>query len=111
MTVNSEEGPWPETIKLRDVLPENMLPSFLFGGVADILVPAASIRHRSQLLTAQVVAHSAMNEVLAAGGPESEGSLYDAIDAAMDADLIGKQECVVFKSLNKEASACKRRSI
>ena len=55
-------------------------------------MPAASIRHRSQLLTAQIVAHSAMIGVLAAGWLESEGSLYDAIDAAMDADLIGKQE-------------------
>ena len=62
--------------------------------MADILVPAASIRHRSQLLTVQIVANSAMIMVLAVGGLESEGSLYDAIDAAMDADLIGKQKCV-----------------
>ena len=80
--------------------------------MADILVPAASIRHRSQLLTVQIVAHSAMMRVLAAGGLESEGSLYDAIDAAMDADLIGKQERVcVLKSLNKQANACKHPSI
>ncbi len=90
--MDSDEGPGLDKIKLRDVLTVNLEQRVLKGGLADILVPAASIHFRAQLFASQIVAHSATKAIFVAADIPSESRLYNAIDTALDADLIGKNE-------------------
>lgn len=100
----------PKT-SLREWLPHEFRDRFVEGGIADVLIPAATMDHRVKTISAQIVAHAALTVLLETMHKAAPASMWLAIDTANEADLLNERDMHALKALNKEANACKHSPI
>ena len=96
---------------LRQWLPEEWRNRFVEGGVADVLVPAATIEHRISTISAQIVAHAALTVMMETVHLEPASSMWVSIEKAIEVDLLSQKDMHSLKALNREANACKHSPI
>ena len=101
-------GKNPKTC-LREWLPEEWRDQFVKGGVADVLVPAATMEHRVKTMSAAIVAHAALTTVMETLNVEPCSSMWVAIEKAQEVDLVSEKDLRALKALNREANACKHQ--
>ena len=96
---------------LRQWLPEEWRNRFVEGGVADVLIPAATMEHRIATISAQIVAHAALTVMMETIHLEPSSSMWVSIEKAMEVDLLSQKDMHALKALNREANACKHSPI
>ena len=99
-------GVQPKT-SLRKWLPAEWRGRFDEGGIADVLVPAATMQHRIETITAQLVAHAALTVLMETMEQQPCATMWLAIEQADEADVLSSRDLKSLKALNREANACK----
>ena len=107
----ASKGGGVPTTSLRGHLPFEFIGKFREGGIADVLVPGATMEHRTQTVSAQIVAQAALTILLETSGLQGTHKLWLSIERAAAADLISQHDVFLLKGLNKEANASKHDPI
>ena len=98
------------TFRLRSLLSPSHARVFPLHGVADVCVVDPELTKRLQMIQIQVIAYSALSQLLITGDPENgraPRSLTEAIETALERGFITYKESRVLRALNAEANRAK----
>ena len=97
-----------ETTNLRMLLGDGRQSSaFVSGGAADVQVDAQGVHQKLNAIHRALVAHDAINQMLALEGIQPCPKLLEAIEKARSLEVITSREERLLKYFNQEANKAK----